>query len=112
MFAQALGPIYGDSSNLLHLTMTASFSGDFLKFFSTGNVFNLDDLNDNFFSFLRYLYLHFKEIFYQSADFRYSLHGKFKKDSPWFNVEYKSIKIAIPHARNLLCNFHSISAAR
>ncbi len=36
-------------SNLLHLTMTASFSETFLKIFSTDKLFSLDDLNDNFF---------------------------------------------------------------
>ncbi len=35
-------------SNLLHLTMTASFSENFLNIFSTDKVFSLDDLNDNF----------------------------------------------------------------
>ncbi len=36
-------------SNLLHLTMTASFSETFLKIFSRDKLFSLDDLNDNFF---------------------------------------------------------------
>ncbi len=35
-------------SNLLHFTMTASFSETFLKIFSTDKLFSLDDLNDNF----------------------------------------------------------------
>ncbi len=35
-------------SNLLHLTMTASLSENFLQIFSTDKVFSLDDLNDNF----------------------------------------------------------------
>ncbi len=35
-------------SNLLHLTMSASFSETFLKIFSTDQLFSLDDLNDNF----------------------------------------------------------------
>ncbi len=51
MFAQALGPIYGNSSNLLQLTMPASFSEDFLKSFSMGKMFNLTDLNDIFLDF-------------------------------------------------------------
>ncbi len=111
MFAQALGPIYGDGSNLLHLMMTASFSEDFLKSFSMGKMFNLTDLNDNFFSFLRYLYIHYKKYFIRAPVFDTVCTKFFKKDSPWFDVEQKSIKNAIPHARILLCNFHSISAA-
>ncbi len=35
-------------SNLLHLTMMASYSENFLNIFSTDKVFSLDDLNDNF----------------------------------------------------------------
>ncbi len=35
-------------SNLLHLTMTASFSETFWKIFFTDELFSLDDLNDNF----------------------------------------------------------------
>ncbi len=33
--------------NLLHLTVTASFSENFLNIFSTDKVLSLDDLNDN-----------------------------------------------------------------
>ncbi len=35
-------------SNLLHFSITASFSENFLKIFSTDKLFSLDDLNDNF----------------------------------------------------------------
>ncbi len=35
--------------NLLHLTMTVSFSVTFLKIFSTDKLFSLDDLNNHFF---------------------------------------------------------------
>ncbi len=47
-FVWALVSILGiNCSNILHLTMTALFSENFLNIFSTDKVFSLDYLNDN-----------------------------------------------------------------